>query len=373
MLLERALKYRKMRILELIEGLDPGGAQRFVVDLCNELAKSNDVALGTLIERDNSEFYSNELSSNIMQLKERIKVGIFYRIRQIFTTIRYIHKFKPEIVHLHDRAFIPGIIPSLIFRKIRFYYTVHNIANMDAGVGVGSKLRKIFLKERIRPIAISQICADSFKEYYGYPPFSVIENGCRPLNNFIEINRVKNEVDKYKLTTKTKVFLNIARFFPQKNHELLIESFNELIQEGLDAVLLIIGEYSDSSRREMLESLVVEKRRIIFLGLKHNVQDYLHVVDYFCLSSSWEGFPITILEAGLSGCFIVATPVGGVPDIINNEIIGILSSDLTKESYKEALSKAYNFKPNKHTIKDYFESKYLMDVCSKRYLDTFSE
>lgn len=360
-----------MRILEVIEGLDSGGAERFVVDLSNELSKGNDVALGTLVEREGSDFYGNELSSNVYRFHHRLKKGRFLRIKQIISAFKIIRKFKPQIVHVHDRAFIPCILPSLVYPKIDFFYTVHNVANKDAGVGIGSKLRKFFLKRTIKPIAISNYCAITFKDYYGYEPYSIIENGCRPLCKTSEYEDVKAEVNLYKSNSQTKVFLNIARFFEQKNHELLIHSFNSLIEEGYDILLLIIGSSPDPQKRIYLESLVKDTTRIKFLGSKHNVQDYLFATDYFCLSSSWEGLPITILEAGLCGSFSISTPVGGVPDVINDINIGILSLDLSLNSYKEAIINAIKQTPNRIRIQKFYEDRYTMANCAIRYVETF--
>lgn len=360
-----------MRILEIIEGLDSGGAQRFVVDLCNELAVKNEVALGNFIDRPNCNFYEGDLISKVKRLNYKLTPGILLRFRQVAATIKMILRFKPQFVHLHDTAFVPGIIPSLIFPNIKFFYTVHNIANKDAGGGIGSKLRKIFLKRSIIPITISNYCAKTFVDYYGYPSVAVIDNGCRALSHTPDYDSVRTEIEGYKISRNTKIFLNIARFYEQKNHELLIGSFNSLIREGYDLVLLIIGSSPDDNRRIYLESLVEDKRRIIFLGAKHNVQDYLMSSEYFCLSSSWEGLPITILEAGLCGCYSVSTPVGGVPDVLQDDSVGILSRDLSITSYKDAILRALRMNPDRTLIRKYYLSKYTMTECAKKYIQVF--
>lgn len=360
-----------MRILELIESLGSGGAQRLVVDLCNEFYKSHNVAVGTLFDGDNCNFYEKDLNYKVKRFAYKFKTTKLLRIRQTFAVMNIIRRFKPDIVHLHDRAFIPGIIPSILYPKIKFFYTVHNIADKDGGKGIGAKLRKIFLKQIIKPIAISNYCAKSFEEYYGYKPYRTIDNGCRKIIVSDEIEVVRNEVRKYKPTPNTKIFLNIARFFEQKNHELLIESFNSMIKDGYNVLLLIIGSHPDENRKRYLESLVKDKKRIIFLGSKHNVQDYLSIADYFCLSSLWEGLPITILEAGLSGCYTVSTSVGGVPDIIQNEYVGQLSKDNSINSFRDTLIKCYNLHPDRTKIQEYFEKKYTITECANKYINAF--
>lgn len=362
-----------MRILEIIEGLDPGGAQRFVVDLSNELANTHMVTLGTFIDRPGCDFYTNDLSCNVKRYNFKYKPGKLLKVRQMLSVFRMISKFKPDVVHIHDRAFIPCILPSLFYRKTKFFYTVHNVAEKDAGVGIGAKLRKFFLKKSIRPIAISKYCALTFEKFYGFKPLSIIENGCRLLQKTPRYCDVVDEISTLKKNDKTKVFLNIARFFEQKNHELLIDSFNSLIEEGNDVLLLIIGSSPDAQRRLHLESMIKDKSRIKFLGAKHNVQDYLFATEYFCLSSSWEGLPITILEAGLCGSYTISTPVGGVPDVIDDVNIGVLSTDLTLKSYLEALKKAMEVNTNSECIRDYMSNKYTMSICAEKYINAFKE
>lgn len=362
-----------MRILEVIEGLGPGGAQRFVVDLSNELTLTNDVAIGTFVERKGSDFYVQDLSPKVKRLNFNFRPNFLLKIRQMISVFKMIAKFKPDVLHVHDRAFVPCIIPSLLYPGIRFYYTVHNVANKDAGEGIGSRLRKYFLKRTIKPIAISKYCEGTFGKFYGYKPFSVIENGCRPLSKTNEYDKVEKEIRLLKKTQNTKVFLNIARFFEQKNHELLINTFNSIIEEGHDVLLLIIGSSPDRKRKEYLESLVSDRTRIIFLGTKHNVQDYLFATEYFCLSSSWEGLPITILEAGLCGSYTISTPVGGVRDVIDNDTIGILSADLSLNSYKDAVRKALEYTPNFDDIRNYFTRKYTMKICAQKYINAFNK
>ncbi len=364
-----------MRILEIIERLDPGGAQRFVVDLCNEFTTKNDVVLGTFINRSNcnicTNFFELDLSPKVNRDNYKLKPAKLLRFRQIAAAIKMILKFKPQIVHLHGTAFTPCIIPSLIFHNIKFFYTVHNIADKDAGNGIGAKLRKFFLKRSIKPITLSNYCNESFVEYYGYNSAAVIENGCRPMTPTPNFDSVKAEVEGYKTGPDTKIFLNIARFHEQKNHELLIGSFNSLIKDGYDILLLIIGSYPDNNKRLYLESLVEDKSRIIFLGAKHNVNDYLLSSEYFCLSSSWEGLPISILEAGLCGCYSISTPVGGVPDVIQDDSVGLLSRDLSITSFKEALIKALRKKPDRAVIKKYFSSRYTINECAEKYIQVF--
>lgn len=132
------------------------------------------------------------------------------------------------------------------YRNIKYYYTVHNLAENDTSLGVGAKIRRLFLKKRIIPVTISKQCAHSFTNFYGYSSFCTIENGCRILQPSSLFDSVKNEIESYKKTNNTKVFINIARISKQKNQKMLIDAFNHFSSIDKDSVLLIIGHKFDA-------------------------------------------------------------------------------------------------------------------------------
>ena len=97
--------------------------------------------------------------------------------------------------------------------------------------------------------------------------------------------------------------------------------------------------------------------------------------DIFCLSSNYEGMPITLLESSLAGVPAASTPVCGAVDLIQNGINGYLSKDHSLEEYKLALIKVIeNFdciKSNAMKMKD--NSPYTIAECAKKYIDYFKE
>lgn len=362
-----------MKILEVIESLMAGGAQRFVVDLCNELAENREdkVFLYTFREGKNYDFYRTQIHSNVFQIKDRGKETFLSKVWQFFEVLRVIIKVKPDIVHCHTLAFPYIIIPSLFLHRTKFFYTVHNMADKDTAPGLSSYLRSFFLKRTIKAITISTQCAISFENYYGFPCYKIIENGCRKLFVTNKLPCVNKEITSYKKNEHTKVFINIARIMPQKNHELLIKTFDKFVNDGYNAILLIIGDNKTCKDLTIQLKKLIHNNSIFFLGLRNNVSDYLYYSDFFCLSSSWEGLPISLLEAGLMGCYPISTPVGGVPDVIKNISLGLLSKDITIPSYLEMLKKAYFMNINRDILSQQYSEKYSMTLCARRYRSLF--
>lgn len=362
-----------MKILEIIDYLSPGGAQRFVVDLSNELVEYNEVSLLTFRKSDNSDFYRNLLKPQIKQYIYNGTWSILSKIWQIVVVFYYIYKIRPEVVHCHTLAFPYTILPAYVFKKkMKFYYTVHNIAEKETAKGLSTILRKIFLKNCIRPVTISKICDESFREFYGYNSFSSINNGCREIRITDNFLKTKEEIASYKKTKNSKVFLNVARIMEQKNHVLLLDSFELLLKDYDDAILIVIGDDSGCEDSTLIERLH-HSPHVYYLGPRSNVSDYMFLSDFFCLSSLWEGLPISLLEAGLSGLYPICTPAGGIKDVIIDQSWGILSSGFTKEDFSLAMLKSIEKSVNREEIKQLYSQKYLMSNCAYQYYFTFNK
>lgn len=323
-----------MKIVEIIPQLSSGGAERFVVDLCNELSKRHQVTLIVFYDLDNYGFYYGELS-------ERVSVECLYKNRgldlKLFSKIhKILSKIKPDVVHLHTRA-INYVFPTLLLRNsFTCFMTIHNAAEKEAGNLIGQALRKYFFqKGRVIPITISEESLRSFREFY-HMDAPMITNG-RNINQEVEVPlAITEEFQSYKVTSKTRVNVCVARFTKVKRQDMLARIVRRLSLEGYDISLLLIGKHLDDDVLENVKR--IESDVIHILGEKNNPLDYLRLADAFCLCSSYEGMPISLIEAMGVGTIPVCTPVGGIVDVINEQN-GFLSDDVSEESYYIALKR----------------------------------
>lgn len=358
-----------MRIVQLIDSLRPGGAERFVVDLSNQLAENNEVYVMTFRNRGaNCDFYRNQLSPKVKQITYYSKSTVWAKIWQLFFVLKEMLRIRPDIIHTHLVAFNYAILPFFLIPRVKVFYTIHNVADKDTEMGIVATTRKVLLRNRFCGITISPYCEKTFQSFYGYSSFAMIENGCRPLTLSADIDNARQEIQGYKHTDRTKVFVCVARIMEAKNHILLIDSFNRITKEGYDVELLLIGSWDyDLALKEKLDE-AIQCDRIHFLGVRENVPDYLALCDFFCLSSLWEGLPISILEAGMSGCYPISTPVGGVPDVLKDDNWGLLSTNLSVDCYCEALKKALNTNVDREALARLYNSHYTMKTCADKYL-----
>lgn len=362
-----------MKIFEYIPQLGSGGAERFTVDLCNELSERHDVILCTSFPLKMYGFYKDEISSKVKIIcLEKKKPGFDWRIP--FRLLNILKKEKPDIVHTHLMSIVYTILSVIVYRKPKYFHTVHNSAKEETDGRIGEKVRRfLFRKKLVTPITISPDSHNSFSKFYGLEA-TQIPNG-RNIPSSIDISPViVEEYAKFRQNNNTKVILQLARISPQKRQDIMARVADRLIKEGYNIEVLMIGDKHDRQIIENVESL--KNPHIHMLGSRHNPLEYLKMSDAFALTSSFEGLPISLIEAIGVGTIPICTPVGGITNIIKDGINGFLSTDIEENSYYDAL-KRFMDTPNEtlQKIKEAAMESYMpysMRECAKKYEQVFN-
>ena len=165
------------------------------------------------------------------------------------------------------------------------------------------------------------------------------------------------------------MFIHVARFHSQKNQQLLVDSFNHLAAENIDFTLLILGNGYDCEAGKELQKIACDK--ILFLGEKSNVNDYLLCSDAFCLTSIYEGLPISLLEALSCGVTPICTPVGGIPDVIEDGVNGYLCDDLSVEAYVDTVIKFINNPIDRELVVASYNKSFSIQKCAIDYVKLY--
>lgn len=358
-----------MKILEIIPSLRPGGGERLVTDLCNELAKSQDVTLLTLWDDTQADysFYKKDLSNDVKYVNARVDEK--KKVAVLWSFVKHICKVKPDVVHLHMCHMFALLALLLLGWKYKFFLTIHNDVKSTYSMPKHKLIFNIFGRLGwLRFVTISQTNHEEFDKIYPALHNDLVYNGRAPLIRTNKYDEVRDEIEALKRTKDTKVFLHIARCNPQKNQKLLVGAFNQLIDEGNDVILLIIGaHFDDTEEGRELQEMACDK--IYFLGTRTNVADYIYQADAFCLSSIFEGMPITLIECVNSGVPVISTPVCGVIDVIEDGRNGWISKDFTLKSYLECL---YHFLEQERIDTSYGkENPFSITNCAKGYMALF--
>ena len=140
------------------------------------------------------------------------------------------------------------------------------------------------------------------------------------------------------LPANSFVIGSVARFVRQKGQAYLIKAAAEILSKTKrqDVYFLLVG-YGDREveLRQLIDNLNIKSRVII--SAAKDIKAVLPIIDIFVVSSLWEGQPIAMLEAMAGGCPVVATKVGGVPEIIIDEQNGLLAEPKDENSLVEKI------------------------------------
>ena len=248
--------------------------------------------------------------------------SIITKLRKIFS------EEKPAVVHTH-RYVLPYVFAASIGMPIKIIHTVHNIATKEVGSKQQILQKIIFHSKKVTPVAISPIVKKSILERY-----DLREDQVPMIFNGIDLERCIPKAE-YNLHEGGTI-LHIGRFTTQKNHNRLIDAYEKVHHQFPQIRLKLIGsgELLDDIKKSIVDKGL--ESSVEFLGLQGNVYPFMNAADIFCLSSDYEGMPITLIEAMGTGLPIVSTNVGGIPDMIENGVSGQLVG-LSDEELSTAL------------------------------------
>ncbi len=367
-----------MKIVHIITELYTGGAEKFCIDLCNELSmdSNNEVYLCVLGKDIEKSILYKKLLPSVKCISLNKEKG--YDLKLIKKLYNFLKEVSPDITHTHLRAQAYSFIP-LILLNIPNIHTVHNVAYKEIGKPIRFLYKLLYNIFNFTPVAISHEVQDTIKKEYGKKFDKLVYNGTKAVEKSEKFEEVKKEIELLKKHENTKVFLQIGRVGFQKNQKMLIEAFEELISENFDVLLLMIGfkgeknSLTESYYKEC-EQMIKSKDKILFLGEKSNIGDYLLLCDAMVLSSKYEGLPIVILEAMSAGKAVVSTPAGGVVDVIEDGKNGYLSDGFDEISFLKTI-KRYLLNPLKDDkkIKEIFEKNYSIEKTALDYMDIYKE
>jgi glycosyltransferase involved in cell wall biosynthesis len=178
----------------------------------------------------------------------------------------------------------------------------------------------------------------------------------RRIYNGVDLSRYDDTVpcctlpEDYGLEPGSQIVGVIARLEPEKGHPTLLEAWPAVLRAVPDAYLLIIGE---GSRREALESLVRDLRiahRVVFTGRRDDVPEVTAALDVAVLPSYREAQGLSILEAMALSRPVVASNVGGIPEMIDDGVTGLLVPPHDAEALSAAIIRLLRDHPFADTI-----------------------
>lgn len=362
----------KKKIVQLIPRLSFGGAEVFCIQLSNELAKNpdNQVFLISMYDHAEGMLPLSRINEQVQFISLGKKSGPDFSIPgKLFKALE---KIQPDVVHTHMHTLYYSLYAyKKLNKNIKRIHTLHNLAQKESWWIVRQLYQNYFRKKYIIPVSISEEVLITAKKIYGNGANELIHNGSIPVSRSSMYESAREKIDSLKNNPQTKVLINVARITKQKNQKLLLESMAQLHAETENVIAIILGDCLPVDQSIYDQLLTFKPPNVHFLGKVDNIGDYLFQADAFVLSSIYEGLPISLLESLSIGLVPVCTAVGGVKDVVK-ENIGYLSEDVSTVTFTTTLKKFMSASQaeidnKKEACKILFQNEFSMEQCASKY------
>jgi L-malate glycosyltransferase len=310
---------RFMNILHVSYHKSWRGGEQQISYLIGELHKM-DCNQWVYCSKDNAlEQYCAENKFSYYSFSNKVTAR-FYNAREL----KYIcRKHSIDLIHVHDAIahqmiFAAGLlgnnVPIIVSRRVDFpvskSYLSHKKYNYH-------KIKKI-------------ICVSN-KILHTLEPDIEEKSKLTVIHDGIDLEKFSKNYDRrilhrqYGINEKTKIIGYISALSPLKDHYTFIDTAKKLIGKGIDAKFFIIGEGLIRGRLEKYAEQSGLKNDIIFTGFRNDIPSILPEIDVFLFTSVSEGLGTSILDALASRVPVVSTNAGGIPEIIEDGITGLVA------------------------------------------------
>ena len=299
--------------------------------------------------------------------------GIFYFLSIFPYILKLRKKFNFDILDVHW-AYPDGFAGVLIGKLLKRPVSI-SVRGTDITIYVGySLLRKIITyllnKANVIIAVANSLKGEIVKLGISEERINVIPNGI-DTKKFLPLNR--NEArKKLGLPVEKFIILSVGNLVELKGFHYLVDAVFKIKRSKKDILLLIIGEGEWRRRLEMQIAKLNADACIKLLGLKSNNELYkwYNAANIFCLASEKEGCPNVILESLACGIPVVATHVGGIPEIICSEDYGILVKHQNSEELAKAIERALEKNWDRKMLVQYAQ-KNSWDKCANKVFQEF--
>lgn len=358
------------RVLQIVDSMGMGGIQAFIMNVYRSIDKE-EFQFDFLLHHKLPNSYDEEikkLGGKIYYLPSR-KDGILKNKKALDVFFKEHDEYK--VVHQHESSLT--YIEPLIAAKnngvpIRI---IHAHSTKASGNKIHTLLHYIN-KRRINDIATHYFACGKLAGEWMYKntscetKFQIVNNGIN-IEEFKYNESIRKEYRKLFGVENNFVIGNIGRFSKVKNHSFLIDIFKEYLLKNDNARLILVG---DGELRKDIEKKVNNLSigdKVLFLGVRNDVEKILQLFDFVIIPSLYEGFPVTAIEAQACGLpVIMADTITG--DALINRNVEMLSLNESPKKWSEKIDILSNsFSDNERLLENGFDIKKTVDYLKKIY------
>ncbi len=344
----------KTKILYLITKSNWGGAQKYVFELSTYMNKGQDVVVafgGTggkgALSGKLATALENAGVRTVMIPSLSRDIHIFDEPKVFFELLRLYSKERPDIIHLNSSKI--GGLGSLAARiycflkpktqnlKPKVIFTVHGLASNEDWRGSFQKIAIKVLSWLTIIFSDKVICINK-KDFEQAKNWPFIKNKLELIYIGISTEEKKSFIKIEEKPADAPIQIGtISELTKNKGLTYAIDAISKIKDRNIIFSIISEGEERKNLEEQIKKQGLEEKVKL--LGFKENAGAYIGIFDIFLLASVKEGLPYSILEAGLAKLPVIATQVGGIPEIIEDGVSGLLVEPKDPYAIRNALEK----------------------------------
>lgn len=296
-----------MRVLQLIDSLEVGGAERMAVHYANALLNEIEVSAlcTTRAEGDLKKLVQPEIPYLFLNKKHTLDLFAFLRLR------RFVKNHNIQIIQAHGSSYFTAVLVKIITPALKVVWHDH-YGNSEYLMARNTTFLKPLSRYFDAVISVNDILSRWSNEYLNIEKHIFLKNfiaDALPLNQDFNPKGIKG-----------KRLVCVANLRPQKNHTLLLKAFEEVLKKDDEYTLHLFGSKIDQVYSQMILSNLKAPHfngKVFYYGTHLKLSAVLPYFDIGVLASHSEGLPLALLEYGQAGLAVVATDVGDCAKVLD--------------------------------------------------------
>lgn len=342
---------KKKKIAVVCGALSIGGAENMICELiCNLDPEKYDLVLYCLGSPQNT-YLERKIAQMGIQtvfcsLSGKVTPAKLYRFSRLLS------QFHPDVIHTHISGAIYAL-PYILIHPVKHIHTLHTAPDKEFSRPVRKLLVQLYKSGKSTLVTVSEENRELAQKAYHLRKTEV-----ECINNGVDTDRY------YQKKHHDFTFINVGRQDQNKNQKIIIEAFQDLIQDYPEIRLILVGDGNQHENLMTEVSRLHLDQSVHFPGLVSNTEDYLAEADVYIQSSHVEGLPLSVIEAMAASLPVISTRVGGIPDVIQDN--GILIEDNCVEELRQAMQKMIDHRElckamgsRSKTLSEKYSSKYM--------------
>jgi len=349
--------HKPITIIHISSSLGGGGAEQMVL----QLAKCSSPNINTIVISVSNEntlepkFKAHQIEYHFLNITSFKNLSLKKGLEKLHQIINGIDDAVFHCHQYHGAAL--GMLYTNFYKKIPIVFTLHS-----STIEIYNRKLVLFCTKHLRKKDI--VFSNNAKQWY-LKNSAVIPNG-------VDFNELSIVSQRHVDTDAPFSFLYLGRLSDEKNPMYMITAAKKLLNNGISNFIFdVVGE--GKLKKQLVTTIKTEhlEKHFNILGFQNNIKPYLQSTNAIVLPSKWEGMPMVIIEAAAAKLPIISTPVGSIPDFLNNQNAYVSPIDTFHESMINCIND-YNFALQKTNILyDELKSSYSIDEVYKLHLDLY--